>query len=406
MKKKISDVQLKAWVRKGEPLSAQAVGGGLYFRIHTSGSPQFYFRYRFGGKAKWYFLGNYPDTTLAQAKDDARECRVNVKKGIDPSLEKARQKAADLAAKTFNEIADDWYEREIASRYQHPEVVERVLRNWLKPKLGKLPIAEISAAHADEALQDIVRGGAPTVANDALRYLNRIFKFAKKRHVIAVNPVADFDPMDAGGAERARTRALSEEELRVLLSAIQKSESFGRVNELAVMLLLVLCVRKMELLAAKWEAFDMDEKVWRLEENKTASAITIPLPDAVIDWLSELKVLACGSEYLFPARKITVQRRFPHVGPDTLNTALHDLEHGLERFSVHDLRRTARTHLARLGVRSEVAERCLNHKLKGIEGVYNQHDYIDERRRALELWAAEIESLSKPNSSVVVGAFG
>ena len=64
----------------------------------------------------------------------------------------------------------------------------------------------------------------------------------------------------------------------------------------------------------------------------------------------------------------------------------------IESFCIHDLRRTARTHLARLGVESHIAERCLNHKLKGVEGIYNQHDYLDERRKALIKWANFIEA--------------
>ena len=73
---------------------------------------------------------------------------------------------------------------------------------------------------------------------------------------------------------------------------------------------------------------------------------------------------------------------------DTLNVALARVEHGLPHFTVHDLRRTMRSQLAALGIAPHVAERCLNHKLKGVEGVYDRHDYLEERRQALEQWAA------------------
>ena len=72
---------------------------------------------------------------------------------------------------------------------------------------------------------------------------------------------------------------------------------------------------------------------------------------------------------------------------DTINAALAQLDHGLEHFTVHDLRRTMRTQLAALGVRSEIAERCLNHRLRGVEGVYNTYDYFEERRTALGAWS-------------------
>ena len=76
----------------------------------------------------------------------------------------------------------------------------------------------------------------------------------------------------------------------------------------------------------------------------------------------------------------------PHVGLDTLNVALQRVKHGLPPFTLHDLRRTARTQLAALGVRREVAERCLGHAIRGVEGTYDRHNYFKERRTALEQW--------------------
>lgn len=136
--------------------------------------------------------------------------------------------------------------------------------------------------------------------------------------MLDMNPAADFERDDAGGPEPRRERKLTRAEISKLFQAIKEaSASFGRDNELAVMLLLVLGVRKMELLAAKWEEFDLEVGVWCLpgERNKTCKPIDIPLARPVIEWLNELKVRACGSEYVFPARR--KGKRFPHVSPDT-----------------------------------------------------------------------------------------
>lgn len=84
----------------------------------------------------------------------------------------------------------------------------------------------------------------------------------------------------------------------------------------------------------------------------------------------------------------------PHIHENTLNVALakvKPLMPDVEPFCIHDFRRTARTHLAALGVDAQIAERCLNHKIRGIEGIYNRHDYFDERRKALTLWAEFLE---------------
>jgi integrase len=85
----------------------------------------------------------------------------------------------------------------------------------------------------------------------------------------------------------------------------------------------------------------------------------------------------------------------PHVCESTLGVAMGKVKHGLPHFTVHDFRRTARTHLAALGVEPHVAERCLNHKLKGVEGVYNRHDYFEERQRALEAWGQLLLKLER-----------
>ena len=143
------------------------------------------------------------------------------------------------------------------------------------------------------------------------------------------------------------------------------------------------------------------------EDTKTRAPIVIPLPDGVLGWLEEVMVFSGNSEYLFPARRRVrsrlgkpVKNRFPHVSPDTLNAALGRLTSlEIAHFTVHDMRRTARTHLARMGIASDIAERALNHALQSIEGIYNQYDYLLERRMALTKWAEYLHSLEQGHTS-------
>src|SRR5690606_27108163 len=117
-----------------------------------------------------------------------------------------------------------------------------------------------------------------------------MFDYAIKRHMIEVNPVSAFDLSDAGGKEVSRDRALSEAELSQFLAAMKVAKAFSRQNELTVKLLLLLAVRKMELLAAQWSEFDLDEGIWYLpgERTKTGAPIDIPLPPIAVEWLREL----------------------------------------------------------------------------------------------------------------------
>jgi integrase len=227
--------------------------------------------------------------------------------------------------------------------------------------------------------------------------MTRMFRMAVRNQWVERNPAADFELIDAGGDERARDRWLTLDELRQLARAMRETPNFGRENELAVWLLLALCVRKMELLSARWDAFDLELGVWTLtkENTKTRASIRIPLAKPVLAWLREAKVLSVGKAHVFPARRLVHCRlgavrknRFEHVGPDTLNVALRRLHlTDIEHFTVHDMRRTARTHLADMGVDRFVAERSLNHKLSNVEGVYDRHDYFAERHAALSSWA-------------------
>jgi len=154
-------------------------------------------------------------------------------------------------------------------------------------------------------------------------------------------------------------------------------------------------VRKGELCCSKWDEFELDKALWHLPEgrSKTGAPITIPLPKQILEWLNELKIRSCGSDYVFPARRASKK---PHMGDDTLNRAISSMfghEAGrkiqpanlmgdIKPFSPHDLRRTFRSLASSQKVDSHVAERCLNHKLKGVEGIYDRYDYLDERLAA------------------------
>ncbi len=391
-----TDRNVRAWLGAGAV--DRSVGDGLTLVASAAsaklGKGFWIPRFRFGGRQREKVLGRYPDVSLKEARELARKDRAQLQQGTDVAAAKQVAKLQAIDAETVEKLAEVWYQRKIIGAYKHPEPVERVLRRHIKPVIGKLPVNEVRANHIDLVLTRIVDAGAPTVANDALRYLVRMFHFAVKRRLIETNPAYGFDISDAGGAEASGTRWLRKEELVVLSSDMKATHNFGRPNELAVWLLLALCVRKMELLSAKWVDFDLDAGIWHLSSSltKTRAALEIPLVDPVIGWLKELKVFACGDAHLFPARRrihrkngVARRNRFEHISPDTLNVALKRLPlKGIDHFTVHDMRRTARTQIAALGINRFVAERALNHKIRAVEGIYDQHDYFAERRIALK----------------------
>jgi len=371
-------------------------GDGLYLRKQTKDGASWTLRYHFAGREHWLTLGHYPDMPLAQARIEARQARVLLDKQQDPLTVRRAADAETRQRGLFRELCEEWYQSQIAARgLKHPEVPRRHLDKYLLPKLGRTAAVDVTPADIARAIDDL-KGRAPTAANDLLRFTRRIFSFGVRRRMVPSNPAADFSPrLDGGGTERPRSRALNLGELAQLFEKIREAPSFGADNGLALKLLLALCVRKGELLGARWEEFDLDGippsgAVWHLpaSRTKTGAGLDIPLVPAVVAWLREIKTLDSGSEYLFPKRRRDRRERVPHVGIDTLNAAMRRVEHGLRPFTLHDLRRTARTQLAALGVRREVAERCLGHAIRGVEGTYDRHDYFKERRAALEQWTA------------------
>jgi integrase len=390
---KLSDVKLRAWVRAGKPIAGKADGDGLTFTLSKNGTAAWVLRYRHASRQREITLGRYPDLGLAAVRIAASKLRLRVTEGEDvSSLRQAERARGAIEAHTFDALAREWLGAAVGEKYAAR--VRRTLERYAFPTIGKLAPNDVHPQHIDRVLRAVVDAGSPTTANDLLRLLKRIFAFARKRRITNDNPAADFNNNDAGGKETARDRALNLDEVRTFFSAMKNCPTLGRDNELAFRLLLLLGVRKAELVCAAWSEFDLAAALWKLpaSRSKTGAGVTIPLPMLAVRWLEELRVRAAGSPWVFPARRVGRRDR-GHISGDTLNVALSRVTHTLPHFTVHDLRRTTRTQLAALGIAPHVAERVLNHKLRGVAGVYDRHDYLPERRRALEQWAGVLEAI-------------
>jgi integrase len=404
----LTDRQIKSWIQHGERFEGRGDGDGLALRFRKNdATPNWLFRYNFAGKPRVLNIGSYKTLSLADARRTAKELRARVALGHDVAGEKKQRKAdaltkiaTDKSIISVAKLADDYFAAQILGKWKHPNIVRSRIEKDIKPNMGKLALRDVRPTHIDEMLKTIVARGAPTTANDVLRWVKRMFNYAMKRGLVLTNPAMAFDQGDAGGYEVARDRWLTRAELVTLFDAMRKAPGLAHQNVIAVKLLLLLAVRKGELIAARVNEFDLDAKIWRLpsERTKTGAAIEIPLPLQAVDLLSDLIRMADGSDWLLPARKSQV-RMLPHISPDTvgaaLNKSVRPLMKGAPAFTVHDFRRTARTHIEALGTPPHIGERCLNHKLKGVVGIYNQHDYFEERKSALQAWADLLELCEK-----------
>ena len=412
----MKDSQIKAFIRSKE-LGRKAVGSGLYIRVQTIGIGYWEVRYSINGKRRSMMLdgGLYPAMPLVEARAEAAKVKLLAKQGTDPLAERERQQEETII--TVNDLFDDWYQC-IASRLKHPEIPMRMYIKEIKPTIGQLRVADVNARDIRAIIHKVATSNRPTVANKTLLCCKQLFNHACKLDLIAGNPATAFKPIDAGGVEKSRERALKVSELVSLFKVLRdNSNIFTRDNYLAVALLLSLGVRKGELIAAQWCEFDFDNQLWSMpnERSKTGVGITIPLSEPTVMWFKELHARAGGSEYVFPSRRASKRRGY--ISSDTLNHALAKLfgkkvdsnkqpydnllgQAGIEHFTIHDLRRTCRSLLSELKVLPHIGERCLNHKLKGVEGVYDHHDYLNERREALTKVANVISPIVTPSSNV------
>ena len=413
---KLSDLDIRNWIKAGEHFERRGDGDGLYLCFPDSYAiPVWKLRYRLAGEPRILNIGSYRNLSLADARKTAKEMRARVSLGYDPQGEKAERKreaVAKIEAKrlevTMGQLADEYFAAQILGRWKHPNIVRSRIENDIKPNIGHLPIGEVKPQHIDAMLQAIVKRGAPTMANDVLRWVKRMFTYAMKRQMVQFNPAAPFNPADAGGTEDSRERWLTRPELVKLFEAMRTAKGWNIENTYAIKLLLLLAVRRQELIAAPVAEFDLDGAVWHLpaERTKTSAAIDIPLPRQAVVILRELVRMGNGSAWLLPARKMQ-ERMIPHIDLNTVGAALAKhirpalAKQKVEPFTVHDFRRTARTHLAALGVLPHVGERCLNHKVKGVEGIYMRHDFFDERRDALQKWADLLDQLERGGAEVI-----
>lgn len=389
----LTDMKIRNWIKSNERFEMKSDGDGLYLSYRENfSSPIWRFRYRFAGKQRVMNIGSYRDVSLADARKIAKEYRARVSLGYDVAGEKQERKREAVAkieaeknAYTMARLADEFFQKRVLGIWKHPNIVRARIEKDIKPAIGHLRVEAVTPRDIEALLQSVVKRGAPTMANDVLRWLKRIFNHAIKMQIITHNPALAFEIADAGGQEKARKRNLTRDELAKLFLAMKTAKGFSIENEISIKLLLALAVRKGELIGAKWDEFNLDEGLWYLPEarTKTSAAITIPLSGQVVLWLKDLKRLSCGSEYVLPARKMQ-DRMIPHISESTLSVAMSKVKHGLEPFTIHDMRRTAKTLLGSLGVQPHISERCLNHKIKGVEGIYDGYDYFEERKVALK----------------------
>ena len=386
---------------------------GLQLRVNTTTTGQsrtWMLRFKFRGEKSRIVLGRHPTMSLAAAREVAIQLRQRAAEGIDPRraiARKLRQSPAPPsgpganADHTVSALAADFLARQVRPQLKRPEQVEQRLARHVLPFWGHRDARTIKPRDVNELTDSIADNGSPVEANRVKNVIGQLFTFAIVRGIVETSPVIrGYLP---GGPEKPRERILSDDELGVILNDPTGALRMQR-TALAVLVLLATGARRGELARAEWRDVDLDRRIWRIpaENSKNGLEHSFHITDIAYEHFSALRRLSEGSRWVMSASaRINRKNEGDNpIDPKLLTRSVARCTSRLKRlkvapFTVHDLRRTVRTGLARVGVRPDIAERVLNHKLDKLLLTYDRHGYLDERRDALERWAAHLASLKE-----------
>ena len=277
---------------------------------------------------------------------------------------------------------------------KRPEYAENILNRDVLPHWGHRDARTIEPREVIALLDGIVDRGSPVQANRVYGIVSQMFRYGIHRQIVADTPVKLL--YRPGGREKPRQRTLSDEELRIIVQDPQQAFRLERTGYIAMALLLT-GQRRGDLASAQWKDVDFAKRLWRIpaENAKNNREHLVPLSDFAIEQFKGLKRLANRSPFVVPGADGSAPID-PKLMTRSIARCLARLKRrGVEPFTLHDLRRTCRTGLARLGIRPDIAERVLNHSVGRLIRVYDTYTYLDERREALDKWAHELRSLTK-----------
>jgi integrase len=372
---------------------------GLYLVIQPTGRMAWALRYRFDGMPRKYTIGPYPAVGLAKARAEAARAKVSISDGIDVG---ATKKATRAAAKAEGRQQSNSVEKTIAdfvALYAKPNTrdwkeTERLLAEFSTAWEGR-PLREIGKPDIHRVLDAIVARGAPVTANRKFAQLRKMCRWAVSRGIIDTSPCEGIDPPST---EKSRDRVLDSDELRLVWRAANDlGFPFGPI----VKLLALTGQRRSEVGGMEWRELDLENGLWTIpsSRSKNKRQHAFPLSPEAIAIIKSLPRFS-GSRFVFSSGN-TAPSGFSRA-KTRLDGIIAKLNGGvpIATWILHDIRRSAASGLAALGVNLPIIERCLNHvsgSFAGIVGVYQRHDFADEMRAAMDRWGRHVGAVALAN---------
>ncbi len=376
-----------AFVRNVSQAGRYCDGQGLYLDVRPTGSRGWIQRLTIRGRRTELGLGGFPLVSLKEAREKAFANRKLAREEGDPLSEKRRAESmstfADATRQVWNQLRPGWRSS------QHAELWLKSLERYAFPRIGKMPIAEVTSADVIGILAPIWHEKAAT-ARKLRQRIRAVLEWAVAMELRADNPCDRIGPvLGAQGGLVRHMRALPHREVASAIETVRASN--GRpVVKLAFELLVLTTVRSGEVRGAVWTEIDRDEGVWTIPALRTKGnrEHRVPLCRRASEILEEARMLGRSSPFVFPS-----------VGGKPLgSTALSELLGELKVGAVpHGFRSSFRDWAAEdTDHPREVAEAALAHKVRNpIEAAYRRTDLFERRRRLMDDWAAYLAGGSR-----------
>ncbi len=335
-------------------------------------------------------LGRFPEVNLSAARTERDRLTQAIRAGRSPADEHRKQEREALRGLTVKEFGERYVCEVVERARKDAAPIRRYLDRDVYPAIGAMPVSAVQAEHVREIVFAIRNTGHGQAALAVRNLLKRIWDYALACGVTAENPVRAV-PVKYIAAAKARSRALSEAEIRLFLNRLDATPLRGGLKS-ALRLILLTLTRKSELRLARWEHINLERAEWEIppEHSKTGAGQIVYLSQQAVRILDRLRPTARRAGYIFPA--VGSDGSTP-IGQSTLNRALERVQRGMTHFTVHDLRRTGATRLSEMGYNPDWIEKALNHKLRGVRGIYNRAEYGTQRRKMLQEWADTLDGL-------------
>ncbi len=394
----------KVWYFAGAKVQGKKVPRGFGVRVTKAGAKSFIVNYRLKRREHRYTIGAYPDWKVLPAVREARKLRERIDRGDNPQADKA----PPPATLTVSNVLDDFITRYVRNNdrpLRSADQIQSAFNRLVKPRIGRLGIYDIPRSKIAEMFDEIEDEAGPVMADRTLAYLRKAFNWRATRDDRFVPPIVR-GMARTKPKERARTRVLSDDEIRAIWPALGNAGVFG-----ALLKALLLTAQRRDEVARMSRAEIGEDGIWTIpaERYKTKRPNFVPLSKAARDLIDGQEKIE-GCDYVFPSSADTPFSAFAKskaaLDQSILNAMQEAASEGetiepIPNWTLHDLRRTAKTLMVRAGVRPDISERVLGHVISGVEGTYDRHSYADEKRDALDKLATMIERILNPPPSNV-----